>query len=312
VNGVPCDEWASFFGDPAQDPDGMHACVTTDGLLVQVNYTIGDLAVIVNYTDFGSVPQAPRWFDVPLGCTPNEPPTSLPAGLAEGFESGAIDDVWLPPLARYFSYVPGHIVVQSDIVRSGRYAARIDLHPGDVHANGGDGSATERDELDLPLLDCANRSLSYSWAFRTEPDFTTDGTRLVLGQWKQDSLFTGSPIFAMRLRKAELVLTIRSLANLSEPDTVLSLGVMPTGSWNTVSVNITYSPSPALGSLAVSLNNQQPLRFSGQTLYSGAGYVDWHLGMYRDARKEEWKLWLDDISVTEQTGDEGTLTPFHV
>ncbi|HYL80394.1 MAG TPA: hypothetical protein VEU07_06245, partial [Candidatus Acidoferrum sp.] len=64
------------------------------------------------------------------------------ASVADGFESGTVGSLW-----RTHRIKSGSATVQGEIVRSGAYALRLELHQGDMAGRGGDGEATERAEI---------------------------------------------------------------------------------------------------------------------------------------------------------------------
>ena len=117
-----------------------------------------------------------KMFAVPSNCPqPDLTKPSLPLGLSDTFDKNHVATFWMPPLKKYYTYVPGHITtVNRAAATSG---ALVTVQPGDVRNAG-----TERDELDLPMLRLGGRELYYSWRFMLNKDFGFSSNRIVLGQ----------------------------------------------------------------------------------------------------------------------------------
>ncbi len=222
-----------------------------------------------------------------------------PVHVRDGFEKPGLDPVWI-----YWRMVPKAFSIQSEIVRSGRCAARITLKSGDVHEEASwRGEANERDELcEAPWLwSRMNKTYEYSFSLYLPKDFPIVDTRLVLAQWKQVCEWIRchppNPVFSIRYSGGELFVTRRD----DEGQTRLytSQGEMR-GRWLDFRFVIRFSQKED-GFIAGWLNGQQIIQYRGVTAYrSSIGYtahglVYFKMGLYRDLMKEPMTIYLDEF-----------------
>src|SRR5579864_6335328 len=109
--------------------------------------------------------------------------TAEPINVYDGFESPTLSDVWEATRT-----VPGAVTLQSEVVRAGHGAVRVDLHAGDRFSKGKDGDPdNERDEIGEAkrLISSEDRLYEYSWSMYLPADFPIVPVRLVVAQWKQ-------------------------------------------------------------------------------------------------------------------------------
>ena len=130
--------------------------------------------------------------------------------VVDGFEAGTIGPLWKTHRVK-----PGGVTVQRDIVHSGAFALRFELHEGDVAGVGGDGEATERAELQEAdrLWAHFGETHEYRFSMYVPVGFPIVDTRLVTAQWKQhcvDCSKNRSPIVAQRYRRGTLFVTIET------------------------------------------------------------------------------------------------------
>jgi hypothetical protein len=249
----------------------------------------------------GNIPSSV--FAVPTNCPKQPEPVAhqlLPIGLSDSFDKDHVESFWMPPLKKYYTYEPGHITIsRNEQTRNGE--ATVTVQPGDVR-NGN----TERDELDLPMLRLGGRELYYSWSFMLGEDFGVSKNRIVIGQWKQSSLFTQSPVISLRLKEKRLVLGVRNLTlGLSDNDRMeYNLeDVITLGKWYDVKFGIMFSHGMD-GFVKVWINGREAATFFGSTMSTAdQGYFDFHFGVYRNVWNVTQTLLLDSFVVSGNESD---------
>lgn len=179
-------------------------------------------------------------------------------------------------------------------------ALKITVHPGDHRYLGSDGSGTERNEIYTRHAYAFNRTYWVSFAFYVPPDFPVVDERLVLGQWKQNTIKFWkmySPLIAQRFRQGEFSLTINrddereTLYQTGSPEAPALLG-----RWTRMRYQFRFSQSSD-GLLRVWMNDQQIVDFSGP-LSNPSDFTDsaiLRLGLYRDGMDEPMTLYLDEF-----------------
>jgi hypothetical protein len=307
INGRTCDVWVSPF--KANTTWGKHVCLESAPRMYMyqrpVRYwlTLPALTFMVDFeNDFTAAGVIPnRVFDIPKNCPQPNNTEHLPVGLADSFEESQVQRFWMPPLKKYYTYMPGHITVEKGLARVGSQAARVNVQPGDVRNAG-----TERDELDIPMLLLGERELYYSWSFLLSKDFGFSSNRIVLGQWKQSSLFTQSPVIALRLKNKKLVFSIRNVTlELSDDDEIMFdlVETMQLGKWYDVKFGILFSHGND-GFVRVWINGTESGFYQGPTMsMADPGYFDFHFGVYRDGIRKNQTLLLDNFQVTGNTSN---------
>jgi Polysaccharide lyase len=138
------------------------------------------------------------------------PSTCAPIDIHDGFESSTLSGLWQTILL-----VPGALRIQSRVVRAGRSAVEITVHPRDKFESGINGdSDSERDELleARPLVSKENCANEYSFSMFLAGNFPIVPTRLVIAQWKQycpdnRPCFDDSPVLAIRYMSNVLRIT---------------------------------------------------------------------------------------------------------
>ena len=118
-------------------------------------------------------------------------PDAYDGGVCDGFEAPTLSDIW-----ETGRFVPGAVTIQSQIVRAGHSAVRVDLHSHDRFALGKDGDLdTERDEIKEAgrLSAREDTPYEYSWSMYLAADFPIVPVRLVVAQWQQNCNHTPLP-----------------------------------------------------------------------------------------------------------------------
>jgi hypothetical protein len=301
IRGRACNIWFSPFGGPY----GKFACLeSVAGLPYQrpVRYwlKLEALDFVVDFeTDFKQHAHPPQaLFAVPAACPRPNVSQPLPLGLHDGFEGDRVAAFWMPPLAKYYTYEPGHISVRRGPSRRGTRAARVCVRPGDVR-----NAHTERDELDLPMLLVGGRELYYSWSFYLAEDVGVSGNRIVLAHWKQSALFTQSPVFSLRLKRERLVLRVRNVTLEKPDDDDVEFTILDgarRGQWYDVTYGVLFSHE-ADGFVRVWLDGTEAATFTGPTMSrADDGYFDFHFGVNRDEWNATQTVLLDEFRVEEQ------------
>jgi hypothetical protein len=130
--------------------------------------------------------------------------------ISDGFESQKLSQIWSS-----VRIIPGALEIQSKIVRSGQYAAKITLNPND-QVDDEKGTILERSELlEAPKYTSVEDS-NYSYAFSIflPGDFPIVPTWLVIAQWKQyfksNNCNPDNPILALRYESGEFSITLKT------------------------------------------------------------------------------------------------------
>ena len=212
------------------------------------------------------------------------------ASAADGFESGTLSPLWKTHRVK-----PGSATVQREIVRSGTYALRLDLHEGDMAGRGGDGEVTERAEIQEAdgLWARFGESYEYGFSLYVPPDFPIVDTRLVIGQWKQDCEDCSknrSPIIAQRFRRGVFFVTIETPEGrrpiYRHPQSIL-------GHWLDVRYRIRFAWSE--GAVTLWLNGARVAEYHGPLGYpDDPPGVYFRFGLYRDRLSQPMTIYFDN------------------
>jgi hypothetical protein len=212
------------------------------------------------------------------------------ASVTDGFESGNIGPLWKTHRVK-----AGGAIVQRDVVRSGTYALRVELHQGDMAGIGGDGEATERAEIQEAdgLWARFGESHEYRFSLYVPPEFPIVDRRLVIGQWKQactDCSKNRSPIIAQRFRRGVFYVTIETLKGRTtiyqHPQSIL-------GQWLDLRYRIRFAWAD--GSVALWLNGARVAEYQGPLGYpDDPPEVYFRLGLYRDRLSQPMTAYFDD------------------
>jgi polysaccharide lyase-like protein len=212
------------------------------------------------------------------------------ASLADGFESGTIGPLW-----RTHRVKPGGATVQQDIVRSGAYALRFNLHQGDMAGLGGDGEATERAEIQEAdgLWARSGETYEHGFSMYLPLDFPIVDTRLVIGQWKQtcqDCSKNRSPIIAQRFRSGVFFVTIETTRGRQ---TIYQHRQSILGQWLDLRYRIRFAWSD--GSVTMWLNGGRVAEYRGPLGYpDDPPEVYFKFGLYRDRLRQPMTIYFDD------------------
>jgi len=230
---------------------------------------------------------------------------AIPLHIYDGFESSHLSR-WR--WSRY-RFVPGAVVIQDAVVRSGHRALAITVHPGDRFEQGVDGSAnTERAELMEAwwLFSHTGHTYTYSFSLFLPEDFPQTSERLVLAQWRQlceaRRCRPDRPILAVRYEDGRLLVTRQD----QDEKVVLYQGAEDLrGRWLDFQFATRFDAG-ANGSIDATLNGQNIVHYRGPTVFQPApgyprhGLVYFKTGLYRDARNEPpWTIYLDEYRKDE-------------
>jgi hypothetical protein len=249
---------------------------------------------------------------------PVQPVATALAPASDGFESPTLSDLWETSV-----FVPGAVTIQSDVVRAGHSAVRVDLHPRDKFAAGKDGDPdNERDEVKeaARLISNEDTPYEYSWSMYLPANFPIVPIRLVVAQWKQvcirrrppdDSVDPShplapgrfpcdndSPVLAVRYMDGVLRIT-RSIG-----DTKITLWEQKRdlrGKWLDLRVQARFTPQPT-GHVRVWLDDVQVLDYTGVTAnpeslftgYLSPSHYYFKFGLYRDVMPEPMTAYFDE------------------
>jgi hypothetical protein len=220
----------------------------------------------------------------------------------DGFESVDLSSHWTK-----IRMMPGSFRVQSEVVRAGRSAGEITVHPGDRREEASDdGAATERDELmeSWWLFAHMHRTYRYSFSLYLPPDFPIVSTRLVLAQWKQVCEWgrcrPQNPVLALRYQNGELSVTrqddyAKSILYATKEEM--------RGRWLDFRFETRFSREQD-GRIDGWLNGEPIVDFTGPTAYHGHGYpahgyVYFKTGLYRDEMQRPMTIYVDEYRKDE-------------
>lgn len=231
--------------------------------------------------------------------------STLAAGapIRDGFEDRTPSDLW--DLSRC---APRAVQLQHAVVREGRGAMEIILHPHDQFAQGKHGDPdTERDEICEipPLFAEEDQGYEYSWSMYLPKDFPIVPTRLVVAQWKQTQQnpdapeFDDHPVVAVRYIAGSLKIT---LDRAQEPTrTLYEEKIDLRGRWLDLRFQLRFSPNDT-GMVSAWLNKKQVVAYRGPTAnpetersgYPAPSRYYFKMGLYRDVMPGTMTLYLDD------------------
>ena len=217
--------------------------------------------------------------------------------ISDGFESNKLINIW-----RSDKFIPGDLEIQSTIIKTGKFAAKITLHPGD-QIDDEKGTILERAEIMearkyTSIEDCL---YSYEFSLFLPADFPCDSTRLVIAQWKQDcksgKCDPGNPIIAFRYTSGELNITLQT-----EPDKKVLYSQTDDirNQWLDFKLKIRFSRQQH-GLIIAYLNDQKIIDYSGITAYTEKygypfpGRFYFKTGLYRDKMDQPMTIYIDDF-----------------
>lgn len=225
----------------------------------------------------------------------------------DGFEGPVLSNLWATE-----SLVPSSVSIESSIVRAGRSALRIDLHPNDGFWRGVGGDAdSERDELReaRPLTTRENGLYEFSWSMCLPKDFPIVPVRLVVAQWLEycphpDSpCFNNSPVLAVRYINEVLRIT----QDLNHRFIVLYEKKRNfRGKWLDLRFQVRLTPATN-GIVRAWLDGKQVVDYSGITAntpgdatgYPVPGYFPFKMGLYRNVMPQPITIYLDEYRKRE-------------
>jgi len=219
----------------------------------------------------------------------------------DGFDSKKLSAIWSPK-----KLVDGALEFQSEIVRSGRGAAKITIHEGDNFEFGGKNKKkpTERDELfeAQNLWSLEGNPHRYQFSMFLPSDFPIVPTRLVLAQWKQkeenEGVRVNNPVVALRYGRGSLSVTLQTN---EEIQTLYRTHEEIRGKWLDFEFDTKFDRT-GRGFIKGTLNGKQEIDYVGRTAYSDAegypfpGRFYFKMGLYRDKMKEPMSVYIGGYS----------------
>ncbi len=227
-------------------------------------------------------------------------PCNAQLNTYDGFEKQELSKIW-----KSNKLAPNSLEIQSQVVHSGKNAAKITLHTGDIYESGNDSSkASERDELleakELESLE--EQKYAYSFSIFVPDSFPIVPTRLVIAQWKQrceeNSCQDRSPIIAIRYESGELFITLQTSL---KKEILYRTKENIKGRWLDLKFKIKFSRG-ANGSIVAALNNKDIINYTGITCYGTQyGFATnssfyFKMGLYRDLIAIPMTIYFDEFS----------------
>lgn len=234
-----------------------------------------------------------------------------PLNVYDSFEQPKLSSLW-----EQNRFEEGAIVMQRKVVRAGRQAIAVTVHSHDKFEAGRDGNLdNERAEL-LEANDLVSRQdvpYEYSFSEFFPGEFPIVPTRLVIAQWKQycpdeyGPCSDRNPVLALRYQSNVLEIT----RTVDKKRYVLfhQAGEFR-NRWLDFRVQVRFSTSSE-GRIAVWLNNQQIVNFTGNTAnaedvpggYPNPDYFFFKMGLYRDAMPQPMTIYIDEYRKKQLPSD---------
>jgi len=236
-------------------------------------------------------------------------PTML---VHDGFEGNELSRAWAHD---HFAEVA--VVLESKVVRAGKQAVAITVHPNDVFEAGQNGDKdSERDELReaTPLTSRENVPYEFSFSMFFPTDFPIVPVRLVIAQWKQycpegvKACDDQSPVLALRYIGGELLVT----QDLERKHVILFRQKSEfRGHWLDFRIRARFTPHSD-GREQAWLDGKQIVNYTGVTAdqegpergYPSPGYFFFKMGLYRNVMPQPMTVYIDEYSKREMQADE--------
>jgi hypothetical protein len=235
---------------------------------------------------------------------------SGPIAVYDGFDSPELSALWDTT-----RLAPGALTLQSAVVRAGRGAVQITLHPKDKFEAGINGSSdSERDELTEARRLTGRQDVGYEQSFSMffPQSFPIVPVRLVIAQWKQACLDSNapcsddSPVLAIRYIGGVLSIT----QDLAHRQTVLfrEAGEFR-GRWLDFRFRVRFSPRED-GFVQAFLDGRKLVDYKGITAngesassgYPNPNYFYFKMGLYRDVMPQPMTMYIDEYRKTQISG----------
>jgi hypothetical protein len=214
---------------------------------------------------------------------------------ADSFEESSINRYWT---RTWWSREGG---MDDAYVLDGESALRVVVQQGDHTLFGKSGQATERSEINERHRHRLGQDVWYSFSVYVPEDFPIADVRLVMGQWKQTSIFLWlkhSPAVAQRFRNGVFAVTINNdsgqqyLYEVGSPEEPALVG-----QWTSFVYHIRFDKGEN-GRLEVWMNGEQVVDYTGQIGYQGDPNTTYfRLGLYRDTLAAPMKVYYDDLRI---------------
>ncbi len=218
--------------------------------------------------------------------------------IYDGFETSSLSKIWETD-----KFIPGAVEIQPAIIRSGKKAAKIIIHPGD-QIDEEKGTILERAELmeSMNLWALEDSTYSYAFSMFIPQDFPIVPTRLVIAQWKQrcpvENCDPDNPVIAVRYIAGEL-----SVDHKIGPknDFLYRTSEDIRNKWLDFKFQIRFSRQQN-GQIKAWLNDKVIVDYEGinaypaQGGYSDRNYFYFKMGLYRDHMSESMILYVDAYS----------------
>jgi len=235
------------------------------------------------------------------------------AGLEvnDGFETAGLSANWSTD-----RFEPGAVIIQTNVVRSGRSAVQITVHPRDKFEAGRPGTSdSERAELMEAARFFSRENQAYEFAFSLyfPTNFPIVPTRLVIAQWKQlcpdgGNCSDDSPVLALRYISGELRIT-QNLDRPHEARLYTEKGEFR-GRWLDFRFQVRFATNetgwvkawldgrPLVDFKGVTANSENPV-----TGYRHPGLFYFKVGLYRNSVPAPWTSYIDEYRKRELPGD---------
>lgn len=220
--------------------------------------------------------------------------------LEDGFEGSGLASFWRTDL-----FEAGRVTIQSDIVRSGKQALRIDLQKFDRYEPGDEESLpSERTEIGENISNEAleDSTHEYSFSHFIPADFPIADVRLNLAQWKERCLLRScnpeNALIAVQYINGELIIKRQ---HTKKSEKIFRTKADIRNQWTDFKFRIKYSKGQD-GMIEAWMNGVQIVNYKGITTWpeGSIGYREsgntfyFKMGLYRDQMDPPMTIYVDD------------------
>lgn len=214
----------------------------------------------------------------------------------DSFETQKLSSIWGD-----WRFLPGAVMMQSDVVRAGKQAVRITLRPGDQMDDEKE-TILERAELaeTRRLVSLEDVNYSYSFSMFLPRDFPITTVRLIIAQWKQycksGNCDPANPVIAMRYMYGRLSVECKTGM---KKEILYEQAEEIRNKWLDFKFNIRFSRGRN-GRIETWLNNKKIVDYTGATAYPEKygyplpNYFYFKMGLYRDRMPETMTVYIDE------------------
>jgi hypothetical protein len=238
---------------------------------------------------------------------PADPGRGRKIDVYDNFETESLSQLW-----ETSRFAPGAVVMQTNVSRAGRSAAKIVIHPRDKFEAGLNGdSDSERAELleARSLTSRENRAYEYSFSMFIPTNFPIVPTRLIIAQWKQtcpDGAICSDDAPVLAIRFISGILKITQDIGKGSRKTLYQATNEFRGRWLDFKFQLRFATNET-GRIQAWLGDRQIVDFTGVTANpedATTGYLHpsrffFKMGLYRNLMPDPMTIYIDEYRKKE-------------